>query len=213
LRRASILLPSHPSADPSRDGTISVLDLAEAPEVPTLEGARFAALAPKDAPALEEAMQASGVYPAGVAAGRYSPERHAYGIWADGMIVSYGWVAYSPEPVGSSGVSFRVKPGDVYIYDCATRPAYQGRGYYKALLRGMAADLHRRGCRRAWIGTEPGNVISQRGILGAGFTKVADVNLIHRVDGRPEPEIYGVPGVPEDLVSRAKWSFIAVDRL
>lgn len=158
-------------------------------------------------------MHASGDYPAGVAAGRFSPERHAYGIWADGMIVTYGWVAYTPEPVGNSGVSFRLAPGDAYIYDCATRPAYQGRGFYKALLRGIAADLRREGCRRAWIGTEPGNVISQRGILGAGFTKVADVNLTRRANGRPRPEVYGAPGVAEDLVAQAEWSFVAADRL
>jgi GNAT superfamily N-acetyltransferase len=156
-------------------------------------------------------MQASGDYPLGIAPGRFSPVRHAYAIWADGMIVTYGWVAYTPEPLGDSGVSFRLEPSDVYIYDCATRPEHQGRGYYKAILRGMAADLARKGVRRAWIATEAGNIASERGIVGAGFTKVADVNLGNRVDGHLQPEIYGVPGVPEDVIAHAAWSFVAQD--
>jgi len=200
--------PSHPDANEAHYGTVSVFDLTHAPEPPVLDGARFEALSPSDGPALEEAMQASGDYPAGVAPGRFSPERHAYGIWADEKIVTYGWAAYSPEPLGNSGISFRLEPGDVYIYDCATRPDYQGRGYYKALLRGMAADLAQRGCRRAWIATEAGNIASERGISGAGFTKIGHVNLTNRVAGRPKPEVYGVPGVPEDLVAQAAWSFV-----
>jgi RimJ/RimL family protein N-acetyltransferase len=206
--RTRVQSPSDPLADPSRYGTVSAIDLSRPPEPPALSGARFAEIGPAEAEALEAAMHASGEYPPGVAAGRFSPDRPAYGIWADGMIVTYGWVAYTAEPLGNSGVSFRIKPGDVYIYDCATRPAYQGRGYYTTLLRGIAADQAQRGVQRAWIATEAGNIASQRGIDRAGFTQVAYVDLANQIDGELQPTLYPAPGAPEELVERARWSYI-----
>jgi hypothetical protein len=71
----------------------------------------------------------------------------------------------------------------------------------------MVADFRKQGYRRAWIGTEPGNIASQRGILGAGFTKVASINASRRAPGDLLPEVYGLPGVPEELVRHAAWSF------
>jgi RimJ/RimL family protein N-acetyltransferase len=198
-----------PLVDRSRYGTVSAVDLTRSPQPPELAGARFARISPAEADALEEAMHASGVYPPDVATARFSPHRPAYGIWADGMIVTYGWVAYTAEPLGNSGVTFRVRPGDVYIYDCATRPAYQGRGYYTALLRGIAADLAgRHGLSRAWIATEAGNIASQRGIDHAGFTQVAYVDLANRSTGVLHPDLHPAPGASTDLVDRARWSFI-----
>jgi RimJ/RimL family protein N-acetyltransferase len=121
--------------------------------------------------------------------------------------VAYGWVAFTPEPVGDLGFSFRVGPDEAYIYDCATRPRYRGRGYYPALLRYVLADLRGGACRRAWIATAPGNAPSQHGIIRAGFTKVADVRITHRPDGTVAAELYGVPGIPLDVLKHGAWAF------
>src|SRR5207248_10816862 len=112
-----------------------------------------------------------------------------------------------PDALGALGSSVALASGEGYIYDCATRPDYRGRGYYPALLRATAADLSREGWRRAWIGTGPGNFVSQRGIARAGFQKVADVSAAQDPDGSTRAELYGVPGVSPDLLSHAAWSF------
>jgi ribosomal protein S18 acetylase RimI-like enzyme len=195
-------------ADPDRDGTVFMRDLTgmvDAPSSPP--GLTLRAARPEDAAALQEAMEASGLYSADTVVTRLRHERRPYVGEADGMIVSYGWIALTPEPVGDLGFSFEVAPGEAYIYDCATRPDYRGRGYYPALLRAILADLHRSGYRRAWIATAPGNVPSQRGIVRAGFTKVADVHVTTYPDRSADVNVYGVPGIPLDILEQAAWSF------
>ena len=194
-------------ADPERDGTVFTRDLTAALELPVVPGATVRPATAADVAALQEAMEASGIYPADVVQTRLRDGRRPYVVVTDGKIVSYGWVAFSAEPIGDLGLSFKLAPDEVYIYDCATRPDYRGRGYYPALLRMMAADLSREGRRRAWIGTGPGNYVSQRGIARAGFQKVADVYAAPEPDGSIRVEIYGVPGVAPDLLSHAAWSF------
>jgi GNAT superfamily N-acetyltransferase len=194
-------------ADPARDGTVFTRDLTDGPEMPVVPGATVRPATAADAAALQEAMEASGVYSKDVVETRLRAGRRPYVVETDGKIVTYGWVAFSAEPIGDLGLSFALAADEVYIYDCATRPDYRGRGYYPALLRTMAADLSREGWRRAWIGTGPGNFVSQRGIARAGFQKVADVSAAQDPDGSTRAELYGVPGVSPDLLSHAAWSF------
>lgn len=194
-------------ADPERDGTLYVYDLAQAPDPPTVPDVRLRPGSLADVQALREAMQASGDYPDDVVETRQRDGRYPYLAEADGKIVSYGWVALSAEPIGDLGLSFQLRYDDAYIYDCATRPEYRGRRLYPALLRLMVAELRRSGRRYAWIGTAPGNVASQHGITRAGFTKVADVNFTRRPDGSFRVDLYGVPGIPVDLLQHAAWAF------
>ncbi len=196
-------------ADPDRDGTLFVYDLtgAAAVDAANLPDVVLRAAMSADTPALQEAMHASGEYLDDVVAARRQFNRHPYVVETDGKIVSYGWVAYSAEPLGDLGISFQLKPDEAYIYDCATRPDYRGRGYYPALLRFMCAELRRAGRRRAWIGTAPGNFVSQRSIARASFMKVADVNFTRRPDGSFRVDLYGPPGVPSDVLEDAAWSF------
>ena len=197
-------------ADPQRDGTVFTRDLTAAPQMPAVSGATVRRATAADAAALQEAMEASGVYPVDVVETRLRAGRRPYVVETEGKIVSYGWVAFSAEPIGDLGLSFELAADEVYIYDCATRPDYRGRGYYPALLRAMVADLSREGWRRAWIGTGPGNFVSQRGIARAGFQKVADVYAApdpNDPNGSTRVELYGVPGVSPDLLSQAAWSF------
>jgi len=194
-------------ADPDRDGALFLYDLTAPVAAPQPPGATLRAAGPADVLALQEAMHASGEYLDDVVEARRQYGRHPYVAETDGKIVSYGWIAYNAEPLGDLGISFRLKPDDAYIYDCATRPDYRGRGYYPALLRFMCAELRRQGRRRVWIGTAPGNFTSQRGIARAGFMKVADVNFIRRPDGSFRVDLYGPPGVPAAILNDAAWSF------
>jgi RimJ/RimL family protein N-acetyltransferase len=194
-------------ADAERDGTIFVYDLARAPKAPGLLNAEQRAATKADAPALQEAMESSGLYPPDAVTSRLAEGRRPYIVEADGLIASYGWVAFSAQPIGDLGIAFLLEPGETWIYDCATRPAYRGRGYYPALLRWMVADMREQKLRRAWIGTAPGNAVSQRGIVRAGFTKVADARIARQAGNRLDIAIYGVPGIPYELLEHAAWSF------
>jgi ribosomal protein S18 acetylase RimI-like enzyme len=194
-------------ADPERDGTVFTRDLTDAAQVPMVPGVTLRPATAADAAALQEAMEASGIYSEDVVETRLRDGRRPYVVETDGKIVSYGWVAFSAEPIGDLGLSFELAAGEVYIYDCATRPDYRGRGYYPALLRAMVADLSREGWRRAWIGTGPGNFVSQRGIARAGFQKIADVYAAPDPNRSTRVELYGVPGVSPDLLRHAAWSF------
>ena len=192
-------------ADPDRDGTVFTYDLAHDPEAPALPGVTLRAATHQDRAALHEAMQASGAYPDDVVETRLRDGRRPYIAETDGMIVAYGWVAFDAEPVGDLGFSFQLRSDEAYIYDCATRPDYRGRGYYPALLRAMVIDLRRGGCARLWIGTAPGNFVSQRGIARAGFMKVADVHFTI-ADGEIQTTLHGVPGVPPNILDHAAWA-------
>ncbi len=196
-----------PRADAERDGTLFVYDLGDGPQPPSVRGATLRAATADDATALQEAMDASGVYGAETVVTRLGEGRRPYVLATGGIIVAYGWVAFTPEPVGDLGFSFRVGPDEAYIYDCATRPSYRGRGYYPALLRYILADLRSGPYRRVWIATAPGNVPSQHGIIRAGFTKVADVRITHKLDGSVGAELYGVPGIPLDVLEHGAWAF------
>lgn len=193
-------------ADPDRDGTVFTYDLAHIPPAPALPGVTLRVATPEDGAALQEAMHASGAYPSDVVETRGRDRRRPYVVETDGMIVSYGWVAFDAEPVGDLGFSFQLLSDEAYIYDCATRPDYRGRGYYPALLCAMAIDLRRGGCKRLWIGTAPGNFVSQRGIARAGFMKVADVHFSLSADGAMQTTLYGVPGVPPAILDHAAWA-------
>ena len=196
-----------PLADPARDGTVWARDLTEAPEATTPPGTRLFVVTAHDFAALDDAMHSTGLYPDDVVSSRLRDGRRPYAVETDGIIASFGWVALSAEPIGDLGISFQLQPDEAYIYDCATRPDYRGRGYYPALLRFMAADLHRIGRHRAWIGTAPGNVPSQRGILRAGFTKIADVHVNRGDSGTFTVDLYGVPGIPAELIDRVSQAF------
>jgi ribosomal protein S18 acetylase RimI-like enzyme len=181
------------SEDDDRYGTISVFELKNLPKrwPDTLNKApiRFHEITQAEATPLQLAQEKSGHYPPGDVARRLETRREAFVGEVETplgkLIVTYGWVALTDEPLGNTGCSFNPPPGDAYLYDFATVPEYRGLGFYPALLRYILGELARRGIRRAWIGTAPGNHASAHSIERAGFTKVADSAYIAAEPGQP----------------------------
>ncbi len=83
--------------------------------------------------------------------------------------VAYGWLSFGQEGVGELERAFRLPPGEAYVWDCATLPAYRGRHLYSALLTHLLAALAAEGVRRVWIGASLENRPSIRGFQRAGF--------------------------------------------
>ena len=197
LEKRSLSTPAEAAALPPDDeakyGTLSVFELKNRPErwpgtlnkVPI----NFHKVNPEEADRLQAAMEKSGHYPPGDAPNRLAAGREAYVGEVRGplgtVMVTYGWVALTAEPMGNTGCSFDPPPGDAYLYDFATVPDYRGQGFYPALLRYILDDLTGRGIQRAWIGTAPGNTPSVKSIRRAGFSKIADVRYIPAQAGKP----------------------------
>jgi GNAT superfamily N-acetyltransferase len=97
----------------------------------------------------------------------------------DGDPVAYGWVAGVGATIGELGVTFVLPPGDRYLWDFATLPAWRGRGVYPHLLRAIVAG--EADAARLWIIHAPENPASARGIVKAGFAPVGELSF--RADG------------------------------
>ena len=92
---------------------------------------------------------------------------------ADG-IAAYGWVSEVVESIGELERPFHMRKGEAYIWDCATLPAYRGRGILPGLLHFMIEDLRRQGIIQIWAAVAPGNRASLHAFARAGFRLVAE---------------------------------------
>lgn len=99
----------------------------------------------------------------------------------NGEPAAYGWSARGPAEIGGLDLRFTVPSGERYLWDFATLPTYRGRGLYPLLLQ---AILRRQMAEAEWfwIGHEPHNEASRRGILKAGFRLAGHVQ--RRPDGQ-----------------------------
>ena len=85
-----------------------------------------------------------------------------------GDLAAYGWSAGERAHIGGLDLAFGIPPDERYLWDFVTMPAFRGRGIYplllQAILRRQADDAD-----GFWIGHEPSNEASRRGIVKAGF--------------------------------------------
>ena len=129
---------------------------------------------------------------------RLNEGHHIFLLRVDGEPAAYGWSATGPADIGGLALSFVVPRGERYLWDFVTLPAYRGRGLYPLLLQ----EILRRQMGRAewfWIGHEPHNQASRRGILKAGFRLAGG---IRRLRGG-ELAFSGAPGVDPELTHLA----------
>lgn len=136
---------------------------------------------------------------------RLSLGRHCYIARVAGQLVAYGWLTFDKEEIGELGLSVRLLPGEAYIWDCATLPAFRGQRLYPALLFHMLAILQQTGFRRAWIGMDADNLPSQTGATLAGFQPVIDI-LLEREPDAPRFIARGYPSVAYEYVQDAQYA-------
>ena len=194
-----------PDDDPRRAGTIWAANLDDPPPVITpLLAAAFCPAGPESLPALATAL---GQDTSAEMLQRFAAGKRCYAAWVEGRVAAYGWVSFDEEFVGELNLRLKLLPGEAYIWDCVTAPAFRRHHLYTALLGHMLRELHAMPLCRAWIGADLENVPSQRGIARAGFHRVADV-LVARVLTLRQVWVQGYPGVPESLVSEARRAFL-----
>ena len=147
----------------------------------------------------QELAQAMDLDDQAVVLQRFDNGRHCYVGRIEGTLATYGWVTFDEESIGELELSFRLQPGEAYIWDCATPPAFRGQRLYPALLAYMLGELYRAGMHRIWIGADEDNLPSQRGFILAGFTPVVDILMPGDATMR-KPRVHARPGVPEEIV-------------
>ena len=190
---------------PRRAGTIWALDLDRpTPVITPRLAATFGRLGPETTAAL--AAVPGGSISADIGR-RFAAGRRCYAAWVGGEIATYGWVSFGEEHVGELNLRLHLLPGEAYIWDCATLPAFRRNHLYSALLVYIAGELRLEGFCRAWIGADMENETSQRGMARAGFQHVADL-LIGRVLAMRQAWVQELPGVPDELVAAARRVFL-----
>jgi ribosomal protein S18 acetylase RimI-like enzyme len=190
--------------EPRGAGTIWMVDLDEPmPAITPLVAAVFRRAGPESAPALAAAMGGA----AAEVQERFETGRSCYTAWVDSQLAAYGWVSFDEEMIGELNLRLRLLPGEAYIWDCATLPAFRQKRLFSALLVYLVNELRAGPLCRAWIGADLDNVASQRGIARAGFHGVADL-MIAPVQGPRQVWVQSWPGVPESLVAEARRVFL-----
>jgi ribosomal protein S18 acetylase RimI-like enzyme len=197
--------------DPRRAGTIWTLDLGQpAPAVTPRLSAAFRRTGSGSISALGvmtgDDGSAGGISPAEMRT-RLEMGRRCYTAWVEGKPAAYGWVSFDEEFVGEMDLRLHLLPGEAYIWDCFTLPAFRGQRLYSALLAYIAGQLQAEACRRIWIGADLENLASQRGIARAGFLHVADLE-VERVHALRIVRVQPQPGAPERLVNEAQRVFL-----
>jgi hypothetical protein len=192
--------------DPRKAGTIWAINLSsDMPVILPEHAASFSRVMPDASTALALAM---GPGSEAEICRRFSAGRHCYAAWRDGRIVSYGWVSFDEEMVGELDLRLRLVPGEAYIWDCTTLPAYRNQHLYSALLSYILYELldHQPICR-AWIGTDLDNLASQRGIARAGFHHVANL-LLERFLAMRMVWAQAAPDVPESWLVEVRRLYL-----
>jgi ribosomal protein S18 acetylase RimI-like enzyme len=191
--------------DPRRAGTIWMLNLDEpAPVIQPLMPATFRRIGPALLPILATKIRRDA---SNELLRRFETGRRCYTAWVGDELASYGWVSFDEEHIGELNLRIKLLPGEAYIWDCATIPAFRRNHLYSALLSYIIAELRTEGLCRAWIGADMDNKPSQRGIVRAGFHYVADL-VMARVLTLRQVWVQGQPGIPDHIVAEARRAFL-----
>lgn len=151
-------------------GTLWALELDTPPPAPSPPtGATIGEVRPDGAAPLAAAM---GLADPQVVRERFASGRRCFAVHVAGAIAAYGWVSEGMERIGELERTLRMLPGEAYIWDCATLPAFRRHGLYGALLHHIIAVLRDEGLHRLWIGASLDNAPSLRGFRSAGFRPV-----------------------------------------
>ena len=191
--------------DPRPIGTIWVFDLDHPiPFIkPTIDAAFFR-VDSESMPQLSAAMDSND---SAEVLKRFENGRRCYVAQVEDKLAAYGWVSLEEEFVGELSLHLKLLPGEAYIWDCVTLPAFRRNHLYSALLTYILMDLRAESLHRVWIGADLDNTASQRGIARAGFKAVADLVLV-QVVARRQVWVQGRPDVPESLVTEARRVYL-----
>lgn len=198
-------MPSQPLWAYER-GALWAMDLDAATQAPARPHAvaTFSEAAPAAAGTLAAAM---GLAEPREAQRRFTRGSRCFVAWIEGAIAGYGWVSQGEEEIGELERVLRMRPGEAYIWDCATLEPFRRRGIYSALLGHIVATLRREGLQRLWIGASLGNQPSLKGFANAGFQPAITILYI-RLLRVSHSWLIGAASAPPALIADARWALV-----
>jgi GNAT superfamily N-acetyltransferase len=102
---------------------------------------------------------------------RMCQANQAYVAYIGTEPAAYGWSAARTGAISELAFDFEIPPGNRYLWDFVTMPAWRGHGIYPRLLQAILTAEQSR-AQRFWIGHTADNNASQHGIVKAGFQLV-----------------------------------------
>lgn len=91
-------------------------------------------------------------------------------------VVAYGWLSTAGEWIGEVELEITPRQGEAYLWNCATHPEHRQRGFFRAIVKGIAAQARTEGMTRLWIGSldiPAAKAVAQNGFVPAiHFTSV-----------------------------------------
>ena len=189
------------SADFTRD---------EAPRIPLPAlGAGPVLVGEAGAETAAELAAAMGAWDPDEVTARLAGGKRCFTAKVDGAIAAYGWVTPKGEWIGELDRAISLDGDEAYLWQCATLPAFQGHGLYKALLAAMLGALAGEGYRRAWIGCALANTASVRAFEALGLRPVVMVDY-WRLGDASCFYLAGRPGADPACVAHARTALAAL---
>ncbi len=127
-----------------------------------------------------------------------------------GRLAAYGWLSAHPEWIGELSLEISPEPGEAYVWNCVTLPAYRRQGRYRALLEGIVAHARSEGLTRLWIGSieDPAEKAdADAGFLPVLHFTVTRVGPLRWLRAQPAPDARA--GIAEEARRRLRldaWS-------
>jgi GNAT superfamily N-acetyltransferase len=145
---------------------------------------------------------------------RFSEDNRLYLAYIDGVPTAYGWVATKEGRASEIHLDFLLAPGNYYLWDFKTLPAWRGHTIYPHLLQAIVRQ-EMQNAERFWILYAPQNIASAHGIMHAGFKFVGDfilagdyitaINLYDRSErALAGAAVLNLPIAPNDETEREK---------
>lgn len=109
-------------------------------------------------------------------ADRFAAGHSAFVATLEGVPAAWGWMATRTAVIGELGIRFSVPPGERYLWNFVTLPAFRGRGIYPRLLHQVVL-MEAAAAERFWIIHAPENRASGSGIRKAGFASGGEISF------------------------------------
>jgi hypothetical protein len=131
---------------------------------------------------------------------------------------AFGWVATQAAEIGEVHASFRIEPGERYLWNFVTLASHRGLGIYPRLLDAIVRSESE--AELFWIAYAPENRASGSGIAKAGFMTVAELSFdensqpavrMAEGSGIAGDSVFGLPVVSSDLAPC--WKCIRAGRV
>ncbi len=86
-------------------------------------------------------------------AARFARGCRCFAVVVDDRVGGYGWLSTNPEWISELQLEIHPRPGEGYVWNCATIREHRRKGIFRALLIGISEAARRDGLTRLWIGS------------------------------------------------------------